>query len=442
MLPIFAVVIFVGLTACSETEVLNLQNGPKISPKFEKMLDDYADVIVKSALNIQNGQKVIIQSTVPNYYFADKCMDKAYEAGASDVKIFWQDEYENHQRAKLSTKDSLSEDMMFDYETKDAYTSLPIAYLNLASNNPNINSDLSEEQLGKYSKAKSAASKGFSKRSSSNEFQWTVASIPQTDWAKKVFPGKSDDEAATSLWTSIFETVYVTGDGKAIDRWENHMNALKESVKKMNNYQFKTLHYTNSSGTNLTYDLPDKHIWKAASSKTPYGVEFYPNVPTEEIYCAPKRDSVNGKVYSSRPLIINGNMVENFYFVVKDGKIVEVHAETGEDILKSEIENNEGADYFGEVALVPFDSTISRQNMVYYDTIYDENASCHMAFGYAYPDCIENGENLTDEELKQAGLNTSSTHIDFMVGTSDLKIIGTTKDGREVVVFENGNWAI
>ena len=211
--------------------------------------------------------------------------------------------------------------------------------------------------------------------------------------------------------------------------------------EKLNTLRFKTLRYTNSLGTDLTVELPETHIWEAGNDVTQSGQTFVANMPTEEIFTAPLREGINGVVYASMPLVHDGNIIDGFHFVIENGKIVEAVAEKGEDVLRSAISVDEGACYFGEVALVPYESPISNLKLLFYNTLFDENAACHLAFGEAYP-CIEGGREMTKEQLKEAGLNDSITHVDFMMGTSDMSIVGTTYDGREIPVFVNGNFAL
>ena len=250
------------------------------------------------------------------------------------------------------------------------------------------------------------------------------------------------DEAMERLWEAIFKTVRIQGDGSAVYAWRRHLETLARRKDLLNRYHFKYLHYTNSLGTDLTIQLPEDHLWAAGNSVMKNGVEFVANMPTEEIFTAPLKTGINGVVYAAMPLVNDGNIIDKFHFVIRDGKIVEAHAEKGEEFLKAAISVDEGASYFGEVALVPYDSPISNQKILFYNTLFDENASCHLAFGEAYPECIEGGESMTREEVQAHGLNYSMTHVDFMVGTADLSIVGTTHDGREVPVFVNGNFAI
>ena len=244
------------------------------------------------------------------------------------------------------------------------------------------------------------------------------------------------------LWDAILETVRVQGDGRAVERWQQHMETIQRRTEKLNELRLASLHYTNSLGTDLTIRLPEDHLWAGGGTNCKAGPFFIANMPTEEIFTAPLRDGIDGVVYAALPLVHNGNIIQDFHFVIQDGKIVEAHAEKGEEFLKAAISVDEGASYFGEVALVPYDSPISNQKILFYNTLFDENASCHLAFGEAYPECIEGGESMTREEVQAHGLNYSLTHVDFMIGTADLSIVGTTHDGREIPVFINGNFAI
>ena len=226
-----------------------------------------------------------------------------------------------------------------------------------------------------------------------------------------------------------------------MERWKEHVAATARRCKALNDYQFKTLHYTNSLGTDLTIRLPENHVWAGGSDRTPEGVEFVANIPTEEVFTAPRWDGVDGRVYAALPLAMDGNLVKAFYMDFTDGRIVDVHAAEGEEYLRQAIDTDEGARYLGEVALVPYDSPIRNTGILFFNTLFDENASCHLAFGEAYPSSVRGGEDMSEEEQKAAGLNRSMTHVDFMVGTSDLSGVGTTHDGEEIPVFVNGNFA-
>ncbi|MDD6159642.1 MAG: aminopeptidase, partial [Oscillospiraceae bacterium] len=243
-------------------------------------------------------------------------------------------------------------------------------------------------------------------------------------------------------WDAIFSVCRINGDGKGVERWKEHVENTARRSKLLNDYNFKTLHYTNSLGTDLTVTLPENHVWAGGAEVSgDEGIPFVANIPTEEIFTAPRWDGVNGRVYAAMPLALDGNLVKDFYLDFEGGRIVNIHAEEGEEILRNSIGMDEGSAYLGEVALVPYDSPIRNTGILFFNTLFDENASCHLAFGAAYPTCIKGGEKMNEEEQKAAGLNQSNNHVDFMVGTADLSIVGTTHDGKEIPVFVNGNFA-
>ncbi|MBR4091081.1 MAG: aminopeptidase, partial [Mogibacterium sp.] len=268
---------------------------------------------------------------------------------------------------------------------------------------------------------------------------WVVCSVPSKAWSRAVFPELSEEDAVARMWKEILACCRVDG-GDAIQNWQDHIDELKKHVDILNDYNFKTLRYKNAAGTDVTVDLPEGHYWEGGSEKSGTGVIFSPNMPTEEVFTLPDRNSMNGTIVSTKPLSHNGTVIEGIVFKVENGKIVEAHADKGEDILKDAITVDEGASYFGEVALVPYDSPISNSGVLFFNTLFDENASCHFAFGEAYP-MIKGSENMTREELEARGANTSMTHVDFMVGSEDLQITGITHDGEEIPVFVNGNFA-
>ena len=291
------------------------------------------------------------------------------------------------------------------------------------------------------SKASAQPTKPWHDAMMASRFQWSIGAHPTKAWAEKVFPDKKGEEAIDALWDAIFSVCRINGDGKGVERWKEHVEATARRSKLLNDYNFKSLHYTNSKGTDLTIELPENHVWAGGSEKSGGGVEFVANIPTEEIFTAPKWDGVNGRVYASLPLALSGNLVKDFWMDFKDGKIVDFHAEEGEDFLRDSLTMDEGSSYLGEVALVSYDSPINNTGILFFNTLFDENASCHLAYGAAYPTCVKDGDKMTEDEQKAAGLNQSHNHVDFMVGTEDLSIVGVTHDGKEIPVFVNGNFA-
>lgn len=406
-----------------------------------KLLEKYALLLVKTGINIQKDQTLVINSPIECASFTRIVSRIAYAEGAREVVVSWRDE--------LSTKIKFvnaQDEVFLEYPEwqREFYLSnvrKGAAFLSISASDPELMKDVNPQRLSTANKAASTAIKEYRDRLMSNKNVWCVASIPTISWAKKVFPELSEDEAMEKLWYSIFKTVRIDTENP-VASWETHKTNLKKSVDFLNSNNFKYLQYKNSLGTNLKIELPENHIWLGGSDYTPEGIEFIANIPTEEVYTLPKKTGVNGTVVSSKPLNYNGNLIEKFSLTFKNGRVVDFKAENGYDILKSIIETDEGSYYLGEVALVPYDSPISNSNILFYNTLFDENASCHLALGKAYPVCIKNGENLSNEELVELEVNDSFVHEDFMVGTEDLQIIGITADGKEISVFENGNFAL
>ena len=399
---------------------------------------EYAKLVVEVGLNIQKGQRLIISCPVSCAYFARKCADAAYDAGCSEVVMNWHDDYLT--RLKYLKADSAVFDSVPKWRSEfyNGYAKEGAAYLAISASDPENMLGVDPDRIMRSEMASGKALDVFRRQQMISGFQWCIVAIPIESWAKKVFPEK--ENATDLLWEAIYKTMRIDGSGSAVENWRAHLNTLEERKNKLNSLNLRKLHYENSLGTDLYIELSEKHRWESGADRSQKGVNFVANMPTEEIFTAPLKYGINGIVYAALPLIKDGNVIENFYMRVKDGKITEVHAKKGEDILKNSISVDEGASYFGEVALVPYDSPISNMKILFYDTLFDENASCHLAFGEGYPSCIEGGSEMTKEELIANGVNDSIAHCDFMVGTKDLNITGTDKDGKEIPIFRNGNF--
>ncbi len=407
---------------------------------MEEKLREYARLLVRVGLNVYSGQNLVISAPVECADFARLCAAEAYDAGCREVIMNWHDDALTRMKYLRADDAIFDEVALWRRHFFNDYALEGAAYLAISASDPENLKGVDPRRLVRSQQASGKALKDFDRLQMCGGFPWCIASIPIPSWAKRVFPGVSEDEAMEKLWDAIFASVRVSGDGKAVEKWQAHLDTLHQRLEKMNALNFKSLHYTNSLGTDLTVQLPEGHIWEAGDDVTLSGRSYIANIPTEELFTSPLKTGVNGVVYSALPLAHDGNIIDKFHFVVKDGKIVEAHAEQGEETLKAAISVDEGASYFGEVALVPYDSPISNQKILFYNTLFDENAACHIAFGEAYP-CLKGGQQMTKDELKARGLNDSITHVDFMVGTPDLSIVGTTHDGRQVPVFVNGNFA-
>ena len=410
-------------------------------PNFKEKLKEYAHLLVEVGLNIQPGQMVNLAAPVECAPLARLCAQVALDRGAKDVIMDWRDDFIVRERYLKADSQVFEE---FPHYLKEKYEWMVqegCTALSIIGSDPEMLRGVDSTRIQTWQRVQGENTRVWHDSLSANRFQWSIGAHPTKAWAEKVFPDKKGEEAIDALWEAIFSVCRITGDGKAVERWRDHVDATARRAKLLNEYNFRSLHYTNSLGTDLTITLPDNHVWMGGSEDTPRGVEFVANMPTEEIFTAPRWDGVNGRVYAAMPLALNGNLVKNFYMDFENGKIVNVHAEEGEEYLRHSVGMDEGSAYLGEVALVPYDSPIRNSGILFYNTLFDENASCHLAFGSAYPNCVKGGEDLDEAGQKAVGLNQSMNHVDFMVGTKDLSIVGTTQDGKEIPVFVDGNFA-
>lgn len=404
-----------------------------------EILGKYARLIVKIGVNIKRDQILVIRSPIECASFTREIARIAYEEGAGDVVISWSDELFTKIRYLYAPDKVFEEFPEWNREFYLSYARHGAAFISVLATDPELMKDVDPGRIAKDSKTRSTALKEYSERIMSSRNSWCVVSIPTKAWAKKVFPGATEEEAIEKLWKAIFMSVRADANDP-VAAWEEHKANLAKRIEFLNSNEFKYLIYRNSLGTNLKIELPQNHIWLGGSDFTPEGQEFIANMPTEEVFTLPKKTGVNGIVVSSRPLNYNGNLIEDFSLSFKDGRIVDYSAKRGYEVLKSIIETDEGAHYLGEVALVPNDSPISNLNVLFYNSLIDENSSCHLAIGKAYP-CIKNADKMSKEELELIGVNDSFVHEDFMIGTEDMEITGINSSGEEIPVFRKGNFA-
>ena len=386
----------------------------------ENLLKKYAKLAIYQGVNVQKNQTLVISSPIECAKFTRMLVEEAYIKGAKEVVVQWNDELTGKLKYKYSPIEVFETVPEWVKESRLSYAKEGACFLSISASDPELLKDVDPKKVATFRKASSIASREFSSRLMSNENAWSIVSIPTVGWAKKVFPNVSEDEAVEKLWDAIFKIVRVDSQDP-VKAWEEHKNTLKKNMDFLNSKRFKSLHYTNSLGTDLIIQLPEKHLWAGGAEFTQDGTEFIANMPTEEIFSMPKKTGVNGKVVSSMPLNYGGNLINNFSLTFKDGKVVDFSAEEGYETLKNLLDTDEGAKYLGEVALVPYNSPISNSNIIFFNTLYDENASCHLAFGKAYSLCIKDGEKMSEEELLKEGANDSLTHVDFMIGTKDYK---------------------
>ena len=407
---------------------------------FDLLLDKYAKLAVNIGVNVQQDQILVINSPIECADFTRKLVEEAYKKGAKEVVVHWSDEITGKLKYEYSPLEVFENVPEWVRDSRLSYAKKGAAFLSISASDPELLKDVDPKKVSTFRKASSISSREFSEMLMSNQNSWSIVSIPTKGWAKKIFPDVSVEEAVEKLWNEIFKIVRIDKEDP-VAAWEEHKNTLKEKMNYLNSKKIKSLHYTNSLGTDLILELPKNHLWLGGAEVNTSGVEFIANMPTEEVFSLPLKTGVNGIVYSSKPLNYAGNLIDNFSLTFKDGKVVDFTAEKGYDTLKHLLDTDEGARHLGEVALVPHDSPISNSGIIFFNTLYDENASCHLALGKAYSVCIKDGENMTDEELAKEGANDSLTHVDFMIGTADLSIVATLENSETIKIFENGNWA-
>jgi aminopeptidase len=407
----------------------------------QKYLEQYARLVVKTGVNVQKDQTLVIFSPIETAEFARMMAKVAYDEGAKDVVVRWDDEKLSKIKFLSAPDETLENVPQWQQEFYLSYAREGAAFVNIYAEDPELMKDVDPARIMKASKALGTAIREYRERRMNNQNRWVVVSVPTVAWAKKVFPEVAETEAIERLWEVIFQAVRADQENP-VAAWTEHCQNLRKRRQYFADNPMKSLHITNSLGTNLHVELPEGNIWLGGSEFSPDGVEFVANMPTEELFTVPKKTGVNGKVVASMPLNYNGSLIENFSLEFKEGKIVSFQAEKGYDTLKNIVETDEGASYLGELALVPYDSPISNLNILFFNTLFDENASCHLAIGKAYPVCLKNGDKMSKEELEAAGVNDSLTHVDFMFGTADLSIIGTNMDGEKVTIFSEGNFVI
>lgn len=406
---------------------------------FQETLMKYADLAVCVGINIQKNQTLVVNSPIECAEFARTISESAYKHGARNVIIKWNDEKASLIKFLNAPEEVFNEFSKFEAAELEDLAKNNAAFLSIYAQDPEILKSVDPSRIASANKARSLATKAFREYTMSSTVAWNVVSVPTEAWAKKVFPEVSPKEAVEKLWEAIFKIVRVDKDDP-VAAWNEHLKTLEKSTAFLNEKKFKKLHYK-SSITNLTIELPENHIWSGGGEYNGKNTFFVANMPTEEVFTLPLKTGVNGTVTSTKPLNYGGNLINDFTLTFKDGKVVDFTAKEGYETLKKLLDTDEGASYLGEVALVPFDSPISNSNTVFYNTLFDENASCHLAFGNGYPTCLENGSEMSEEEFKNAGGNTSLTHVDFMIGSKDLDIIGITKEDEEFYIFKNGNWS-
>jgi len=407
---------------------------------FNTKLLKYAELAVKVGVNIQKNQYLYISCSTDNLKLAQIITKLSYENGAKQVFVDLSDDELVRTRYEKAPKDSFDFFPPWKIQEREWLAENGAAFLSITSHNPDLLKGIEHERIMNFQKASGKALANYYSWLQADKFSWTVIAAPSKQWAAKVFPHLPEDQQMNALWEAIFEATRINLENP-VAAWLEHDQQLHSKADYLTSKQYKALHYL-APGTDLTIELPSKHIWTGGSSENVQGQTFMANMPTEEIFTAPLKTGVNGYVTSTKPLSYGGNIINNFKLTFKDGRIVDIAAEQGQEILTSLIETDEGAHYLGEIALVAHKSPISQSGLLFYNTLFDENASNHLAIGNAYAFCIEGGKEMSSEELLAKGLNHSLTHMDFMIGSEQMNIDGITKNEQKEPIFRNGNWAI
>ena len=409
---------------------------------FNELLQKYADFIVRVGVNPQPGQTLIINCPLEGAPLARLCVRSAYEAGARDVQVNWQDDAVTRIRMELGSEDALTDHKGWQLRRYLDYAESEggVCVLHLIADDPELFAGLDGAKIRRVNSANRSFMQPWREYTMNDRVQWSIAALPAEPWAKKMFPELDTDAAIEALWQLIFDTCRVTG-GDPVGEWQEHLARLSALRDKMNALDLESVHFSSSNGTDLTVGIADQAVWESAASKNEKGVTFLPNIPTEEVFTAPHKDKVNGVVYGTKPYVYNGQLIEGWHVTFKDGKVVEHGAEKNASLLAELLSTDENACRIGEIALVPASSPINQSGVLFYNTLFDENAACHIAFGAGYPTNIKGGSKMNRTELLAKGLNDSAIHEDVMIGAPDTNVIGTTKDGKEVTIFTNGEWA-
>lgn len=406
---------------------------------FETNLKKYAELIVKVGVNVQKGQNVVINASIDVAPLARLIVKEAYHAGARECIVNWSDDTVTRTKYDLAPDEVFLEYPKYRAMEIEELAKNGAAFISITSTSPDLLKGVDPERISNFQKASGKALQTYRTYIQSDKVSWTVVAAPSLRWAQKVFPNETPEKSVENLWEAIFKATRITEEDP-VRAWKKHDETLHKKVEYLNKKRYKKLHYK-APGTDLTIELPEKHLWVGAGSINSQGHEFMANMPTEEVFTVPLKTGVNGTVSSTKPLSYGGNIIDEFTITFENGRIVDVKAKNGEDILRRLVETDEGSHYLGEVALVPHSSPISQTNLLFYNTLYDENASCHLAIGSAYAFCIEGGKEMSKEELERNGLNESITHVDFMIGSEKMNIDGIKEDGTVEAIFRNGEWA-
>ncbi|WP_275400989.1 aminopeptidase [Enterococcus faecium] len=406
---------------------------------FNKLLKKYARLIAETGVATEKGHTVVLQISVDQAPLARLITQEAYKLGAAEVIVQWTDDQIQREFLLHAATDRIENVPQSKIDQADEWLEKGASRISVVSADPDAFAGVDSHRVATYQAAAGKALMNLRKATQANKVSWTVVAAAGKQWAAKVFPDLPEEEQVDALWDQIFKTTRVYEENPVL-AWKKHDEKLAKKAEELNQEQFSALHYT-APGTDIIIGLPKNHLWEGAGSYNARGEKFMANMPTEEVFTAPDSHRVDGYISSTKPLSYAGTIISGMKFTFKDGKVVDFSAEQGEDVLAKLLDTDEGARRLGEVALVPDPSPISQSGIIFFNTLFDENASNHLALGSAYAFSVKGGTEMSDEELAEAGLNRSQTHVDFMVGSDKMDIDGIREDGSTVPIFRNGDWA-
>ncbi|HFX3746309.1 TPA: aminopeptidase [Enterococcus faecium] len=406
---------------------------------FNELLKKYARLIAETGVATEKGHTVVLQISVDQAPLARLITQEAYKLGAAEVIVQWTDDQIQREFLLHAATDRIEDVPQSKIVQADEWLEKGASRISVVSADPDAFAGVDSQRVASYQAAAGKALMNLRKATQANKVSWTVVAAAGKQWAAKVFPDLPEEEQVDALWDQIFKTTRVYEEDPVL-AWKKHDEKLAKKAEELNQEQFSALHYT-APGTDIIIGLPKNHLWEGAGSYNARGKKFMANMPTEEVFTAPDSHRVDGYISSTKPLSYAGTIISGMKFTFKDGKVVDFSAEQGEDVLAKLLDTDEGARRLGEVALVPDPSPISQSGIIFFNTLFDENASNHLALGSAYAFSVKGGTEMSDEELAEAGLNRSQTHVDFMVGSDKMDIDGIREDGSTVPIFRNGDWA-
>ena len=400
----------------------------------------YADIIVQVGANIRAGQPVTVTAQTDTAPFVRILAERLYAAGAGIVRVNWYDPICQRLTLERAAETRLENVPGWEPQRRLEEIDENSALVYVDAEDPDLLNGVDESRVALAHKARGRAFKASDDRVMADEVTWNVCATPSAPWARKMFPEITDDnQAVEALWQTLMR-VMRAHEGDPVGAWRQHFDDLERRAGFLNSHRFRRLHYR-APGTDLHLEMPPLHLWSAARSTNAQGQTFAANLPTEEVYTLPARGGAEGTVRATMPLVYHGVVIEDIQVTFQAGRVVDFRCSTGYETLRQLIETDEGSHYLGEVALVPVTSPIAQEGRLFYSTLFDENASCHLALGHAYPTCLEGGRDMTEQQLAAAGLNDSISHVDFMIGSKELDIDGETPSGEMLPVMRQGLWA-